>query len=146
MTRKKNFLIGSVLPVSLYAFPVIMLAVYIVASIMPASLDSPIGFGGFCFMIGLPYLFSLIVLSLEFLSKRRSTSFRLFFQKVKPSILRGFTILIGIFLIYGSIRLSLCSAFDEGAMNLLRLFFMIGGPIIIGMFTLFAFSSIEENI
>lgn len=79
MLRKKNFLIGSVLPVSLYAFPVIVLAVYIIASIMLASLDSPIGFGGFCFMIGLPYVFSFIVLSLEFLSKIKSTSFKQFF-------------------------------------------------------------------
>lgn len=144
MKQRNGYPIDYAIPIVWNFLPIIMFASYIFVCIMPTTQEGSFSFSNFLFFMSIPYGLAIVTTSLVYLSVCRRMSIKGFWTIIKPNIIRGGIILVGAALIFGVIDLSLLDVFNEGGLNIIRLGLMIGGPIIIGMFTLLCISSIED--
>ncbi|MBD5336667.1 MAG: hypothetical protein HDR95_05080 [Bacteroides sp.] len=144
MRQRNGYLIDYAVPICWNFLPIMMFAAYIFSCIWPGTEDGTYSISNFLIMMSMAYGLAIVVTFFAFISVCRNKSIKSFWTIIKPEIIRGGIILAGATLIFGVIALSLLDVFNEGGLNIIRLFLMIGGPIIIGMFTLFCISSVED--
>lgn len=134
------------LDVILVFLPVVFFAIFLFACILSVGKDdTAFSFAGLCLMMSFPYVMGAIVMLGGWCRARRFGTTQEFLQQAKRSWTKGGIILIGTFLTFGTIKLSLLEVFDEGALNIFRLLLMFGGPIMIGLLTLLALSESEDD-
>lgn len=144
MRQRNGYLIDYAIPIVWNFLPIMMFAIYIFSCIMPSTEVGIFSFSRFLIMMSISYGIAIVTTSLAFISVCRRMSIKNFWTILKPNIIRGGIIFVGAGLAFGVIVLSLLDVFNEGYLNFVRLFLMIGGPIAIGYFTLLCLSNFED--
>ncbi len=136
---------GVILPVCLNILPVITLCVFLFSCVITLGRDEQaFTLGNLCLIESFPIALGFIASLFLYFSRKPILPIMDFLVYIKYPWIRCGVILIGAFLIYGVIALSLLDIFNEDALNIIRLLLMFGGPILISLLTLMALSYIEE--
>lgn len=143
--KGKGYLIDYALPICLNIMPIICFAVFLLVCILPGTETGAFTFSNLVLFISLSYLLGLTVAIVAYLSKFRNSSFSRYCRSIRFIWQRSIIILLGILVCFGSMKLSLLDVFnDDFFLNLVRLFLMLGVPILIALFFSIWVSSIEE--
>lgn len=136
---------GIVLPICLNMLPIITLCTFLFSSVISLGSDEKFfSFSNLCIIEGCPIALGIIATVYLYFSRKPIMPIMDFLAYIKYPWIRCGIIMIGAFLVYGVISLSLLDIFSEDALNIIRLLLMFGGPIIIGLLTLMALLNIEE--